>query len=70
MINTSFFIQLIPSFFIVFSAFITSSDSSKFEILDIPTACDARSTDLIEILLSELTLIFFLKLLILLFIKM
>ena len=37
------------------SVFNTSSDSSKFEILDIPTDCDAKRIDLIEILLSELT---------------
>jgi hypothetical protein len=54
-----------PSFLIVFNEFKTSSDSSKLEIFEIPTACEARSTDLIEILLSELTLIFLLKLFIL-----
>jgi len=58
----------IPSFFIVLSEFNTSSDSRRFEILDVPTACEANSIDLIEILLSEPTFIFLSKLLIFFFI--
>ena len=58
-----------PSFLIAFKVLKISSDSNKFEILEIPTACEANSIDRIEILLSELTLIFLLKLLILFFIK-
>ena len=61
--------KFIPSFFIVFKVFNTSSDSSKFEIFEIPTACEAKSIDLIEILLSELTFISLLKLFIFSLIK-
>ena len=51
-----------PSFLIVFRVFKTSSDSKRFVIFDMPTACEANRTDLIDILLSELTFIFLLKL--------
>ena len=63
------FLKFIPSFCIALSEFKTSSDSNRFEILDVPTACEAKSIDLIEILLSEPTFIFLLKLLIFLLIK-
>ena len=47
-----------------------AKESNKFDILDTPTAWEARSIDLIDILLSDATFIFFLKLLIFPFIKM
>ena len=46
----------------------TSSDFNKFLALDTPIACDASNKDLIDILLSPSTVIFFLKFLIFSFI--
>ena len=48
-----------PNFFIAFKEFKTSSDSKRLDIFDIPTAIEASKTHLIDILLSEVTSIFF-----------
>ena len=56
------------SFFVKDIVIWLKQNSNKFDILDFPIACEASNTALIDKLLSPLTVIFLLKLLILLFI--